>query len=56
MIYDFLKKNFLVGPPWTPQGGYFKKFWLIFVILGFKWHQMGQKNATAVTKSYIVVS
>ena len=51
MRYDFLKKKFfLVGPPLTPQGGYFKQFRLIFVILGFKWHKMDKKKEIIVTK------
>ena len=51
MSYDFLKKNFLVRPPpRIPPGGYFKEFWLIFDILGFKWYKMGQKIKNFVTK------
>ena len=42
MSYDFWKK-ILVRPPWTPSWGYFTEFWLVFVILGFKWLQMGLK-------------
>ena len=44
MSYDFLKKFFLIRPPLTPQGGYFKEFWEFFVILGFKGLKMGQKR------------
>ena len=44
MSYDFLKKIFLIGPPLTPQGGYFKEFWEFIVILGFKGLKMGQKR------------
>ena len=45
MSYDFLeKKIFLVGPPKKPPGGYFKDFWLIFIILGFKGLKIGQKR------------
>ena len=40
----FWKKNFFVGPPENPQGGYFKDFCLIFTILGFKELKMGQKR------------
>ena len=40
----FWKKKFFVGPPKTPQGGYFKDFRLIFIILGFKGLKMGQQR------------
>ena len=51
MGYDFLKKKFFgQTPPRTPPGGYFKEFWLIFDILGFKWYKMGQKIKNFVTK------
>ena len=49
MSYDFLKKKFFSQTP-TPPGGYFKEFWLIFDILGFKWYKMGQKIKNFVTK------
>ena len=50
MSYDFLKKKFFGWTPPDPPGGYFKEFQQIFIILGFKCHQMGQKNETVVTK------
>ena len=51
MSYDFLKKKFFWSdPPGPAQGGYFKEFWQIFAILGFKWYQMGPKCETVVTK------
>ena len=53
MSYDFLKKIFFgqAPPPApTPPGWYFKEFWLIFDILGFKWYKMGQKIKNFVTK------
>ena len=62
MSYDFLKKKFFWSddflkkiffwsdPPPPPPGGYFKEFWLIFDILGFKWYKMGQKIKNFVTK------
>ena len=49
MSYDLLKKNF-GQTPYTPSRGYFKEFWLIFDILGFKWYKMGQKIKNFVTK------
>ena len=51
MSYDFLKKKFFGRTPLDrPKGGYFKEFWQIFAILGFKWYQMGPKCETVVTK------
>ena len=56
MSYDFLKKNFFGWTPPDPPGGYFKEFRQIFIILGFKCHQMGQKMKLLSQKNYILTT
>ena len=54
-VMSFWKKNWSV-PNGPAQGGNFKEFRLIFVVLGFKWHQMGQNMKMLSQKSYIFTS
>ena len=51
MSYGFLEKKFSWSdPPKRPRGGgYFKDFWLIFIILGFKGLKIGPKKENLMT-------
>ena len=43
-LWLFGKHFFWSDSPKRPQRGYFKDFWLIFIILGFKGLKIGQKR------------
>ena len=53
MSNSFLKKNFFGRTPKNPLEGYFKDFWLIFIILGFERTKTGQIRKVLSQISYI---